>query len=251
MYPLYALTAASLLDQMRRAGTLILACIGALMILSLRYFSAFGLGYEVVQLKELGVYTIGLLCAVAAFLFVLPRDEEAETAVTQLLARPVGTATLSAGAFLGRLACIGLLCALWSICIYAALFWFQWSDPRLFGYRGATSAWQEGHAVLWPVFAQWLTAAVLLAFAQPLARSGRPVAVACGLLALYALGYAAGPLGDPWARILPDLGRHDLTPGLWGGTDSGSGAGRIAHATAWCAVGLAIDSAMLRAKVAT
>ena len=39
-----------------------------------------GLGYEVIQLKELGVYTIGLLCAVGVLLFCLPGEDESEDA---------------------------------------------------------------------------------------------------------------------------------------------------------------------------
>lgn len=252
MHALTALATAFALDQLRRAGTLVLAVAGVLMILSLRYFSAFGLGYEVVQLKEMAVYTIGLLCVVATFLFLLPRDDEpAEGAEMQLIARPVGPGVVAVGTFLGRLVCLGALCALWTLAVYAALWWFRLGDPRLFGYRGATSAMQEGHAVLAPVLAQWLAAAMLLALSQPLARTRRPVVIATGLALLYVAGFGVAALGEPWARILPDLARHDIAAGLWSSGGPGLSATLVGHAAAWCAVGLAIDGGVLRARVAS
>lgn len=251
MYALLSLAVASLLDQTRRAGTAVIAAVGVLAVLSLRYFSSFGLGYEVVQLKELAVYSVGLLCTVAVVMMVLPRDDDPEAAEAQLLSRPVSTWVLSLGAFLGRLGLMSMLCGLWAISLYAALLWFQLSDPRLFGYRGATSAFSEAHAALWPIFGQWLAAAILLALAQPLARTRRPVLVVTGVALLYLLGYAAGGLGDPWARLLPDLARHDLTPGLWDAVGVAPSPGLLLHALVWCAVGLAIDSGAMRAKVAT
>ena len=252
MHALLALCAASFLDQLRRASTLVLVACEMLAILSLRYFSAFGLGYEVVQLKEMGVYTVGLLGAVAVLLFNLPRDDEpTEGAETQLLTRPVGPGLVSCGSWLGRLGCMALLMLTWTAAIYAALWWLSLSEPRIFSYRGATSALQEGHAVLVPVFGQFVTGAILLAFAQLLARTRRPVAVAAGLLGLYALGFASAALGEPWARILPDLTRQDLTAGLWGGHDNAWDPLLVVHGLAWCAVGLALDSGLLRARVAT
>lgn len=252
MYALFALATANFLDQFRRAGTLVLGACGILAILSLRYFSAFGLGYEVVQLKEMGVYTVGLLGAVAALLFNLPRDDEpAQGAETQLLTRPVGLGLIALAGWLGRLGCLALLMLAWTLAIYAALWWLSVSEPRIFSYRGASSALDEGHAVLLPVFGQLVTGAILLAFAQVLARSRRPVAVAAGLLGLYALGFGAAALGDPWIRIVPDLTRHDLTAGLWGGREAAWDPLLLAHGLAWCAVGLALDSGILAAKVAT
>ncbi|MBE7491203.1 MAG: hypothetical protein HS108_05530 [Planctomycetes bacterium] len=251
MHALLALSAAFARDQLRRASTLVLAGVGLLMILSLRWFSAFGLGYEVVQLKEMGVYSIGLLSAVAVLLFLLPRDDEpAEGIEPQLLARPVAPHILAGGVFLGRAGCLAGLCLLWTLGIYAALWWFQWTDPRLFGYRGATSALDEGHAVLVPVLAQWVSALILLALAQPLARTRRPAWVACGVVLLYLGGYAVAGLGEPWARLLPDLSRHDITQSLWGGQATPV-LPLLVHGLAWCAVGLAIDSGILRARVAS
>lgn len=252
MHALFALATAFALDQLRRAGTLVLAVAGVLMILSLRYFSAFGLGYEVVQLKEMAVYTIGLLCVVATFLFALPRDDEpVEGAEMQLLARPVGPGVIALGTFLGRLGCLAALCALWTLATYAALWWFQLGDSSLFSYRGATSAFEEGHAVLAPVLAQWLAAAMLLALSQPMARTRRPVLIAAGLAGLYLAGFAVAALGEPWARILPDLARHDIAGGLWGPGGPGMSVTLVIHAAAWCAVGLAIDGGVLRARVAS
>jgi len=252
MHSLFALSSAFALDQLRRASTLVLAVVGVLMILSLRYFSAFGLGYEVVQLKEMAVYTIGLLCVVATFLFALPRDDEpAEGAEIQLLTRPVGPGIVSLGAFCGRLVCLAALCALWTLTVYAAMWWFQLGEPQIFGYRGATSATEEASAVIAPVLAQFLTGAMLLALVQPLARTRKPVIVAAGLALIYVAGFSAGGLGDPWARILPDFARHDITAGLWGRDGRGLSVALAAHALGWCAVGLAIDSGILRARVAS
>lgn len=252
MHAVVALTTAHLLDQLRRASTVVLAVIGLLLIVSLRYFSAFGLGYEVVQLKEMAVYTIGLLCLVAVFLACLQRDDDgSEGTDIQLLTRPIGTPAIALGSFLGRLACLAFLCAIWTLAVYAALGWFKLGDPRVFGYRGATSAFAEGHAVLAPVFSQWLCAAVLLALAQPLSRARKPVLLACGLAGLYVAGFAATALGEPWTRILPDLSRYDTTPVLWGSAAQGLSGGLIFHAIAWCAVGLAIDSGVLRTRVAS
>ena len=251
MHALFAIAAASALDLLRRSGTLVLGSVGVLAVLSLRWFSAFGLGYEVVQLKEMAVYTIGLLAAVAAFLSALPReDEPAEGPVPQLLARPVPAWLVSLGGWLGRLAALACLMLAWTAAVYAALWWFKLADPRLFEYRGATSPFAEGHAVLAPVLAQFLAAAILFAFAQLLSRTRRPVVIAIGLVLLYLLGYSAAALGEPWVRLLPDLGRHDLTPALWGPGGAALGPGLVLHALAWCAVGLGLDSGVLRLRMA-
>src|SRR5687768_16568194 len=124
LHAIFALTLANALDILRRGGTAVLATAGVVFILSLRWFSAFGLGYEVVQLKELGIYTVGLLCAVAVLVFCLPGEDESEQAEALLLTRPVPTWVLALGTFLGRLFPIGLLCALWTLTIGVALYWF-------------------------------------------------------------------------------------------------------------------------------
>lgn len=249
MHALIALAFAHALDPLRRAGTAVLAAAGVLLILSLRYFSAFGLGYEVVQLKEMAVYTIGALSAVAALLFNLPRDDDSEAAEAAILARPVSPALVAVGAWLGRLGCLAVLYAVWVAAIYGALYWLKVGQPAIFGYRGATSALVEGNKALLPVLGQFMAAAILLAFAQALARARRPVLLAAGLLALYVVGYAAASLPEPWPRLLPDLARHDLTGVLWG-SETGWGWSLLAHGAAWCAVGLALDSGLLRSRLA-
>lgn len=251
MHALLALTAANALDQLRRASTIVLAVVGVLAILSLRWFSAFGLGYEVVQLKEMAVYTIGLLAALAALLAALPREEDTvEGADLQLMTRPVSPWVISAGTWLGRLACLGALTFIWTLATYGALWWFQLADPRLFSYRGATSAFEEGHAVIVPVLAQFMIAAILFAFAQPLSRTRRPLVIALGLVGIYLLAYAAPAFGEPWVRLAPDFGRHDLTRLLWGGPGAGWTFTLFLHAAAWCAVGLGLDAGALRLRMA-
>jgi hypothetical protein len=251
MHALLALIAANALDQLRRSGTIVLAAVGVLAILSLRWFSAFGLGYEVVQLKEMAVYTIGLLAALAAFLAALPREEETvDGAEMQLLTRPVSPWVISVGTWLGRLACLAALMFAWTLATYGALWWFQLADPRLFSYRGATSAFEEGHAVIIPVLAQFMIAAILFAFAQPLSRTRRPLVIALGLVGIYLLGYAAPAFGEPWVRLLPDFGRHDLTRLLWHASGIGWTFASIVHAAAWCAVGLGLDAGALRLRMA-
>lgn len=247
-HALIALTLSNALDILRRGGTLVLAAVGVAVILSLRWFSAFGLGYEVNQLKELGVYTIGLLAAGAVLLFCLPREEESEGAEALLLTRPVPAWVLSLGTFLGRLAPIVLLAALWTLAIGAALWWFKLEDPLLFEYRGATGVANETATLFVPVAGQLFATAILLAFVQPLARLRRPVLVGLATLGLYVLGYAVAGVGGVWQHILPDLMRHDLTPLLWGTQLDVSLVELVVHACAWCAAGVALDSASLNVR---
>ncbi|MCA8910237.1 MAG: hypothetical protein KDB82_00910 [Planctomycetes bacterium] len=243
-----ALTLANALDILRRGGTLVLGAAGIVFILSLRWFSAFGLGYEVVQLEELGVYTIGLLSAVGVLVFCLPGEDESEEAEALLLTRPVSPWVLSLGSFLGRLLPLALLSIVWTLTIFAALLWFEIEDPQLFHYRGETSAFAEVGSLALPVLGQLFATAILLAFVQPFARLRRPVLVGLATLGIYVLGYAVAGMGGVWAVILPDLARHDLTSLLWG---TGSGVSVLAlavHACAWCAAGVALDSISLTVK---
>jgi hypothetical protein len=168
----------------------------------------------------------------------------------QLLTRPVSPWVISAGTWLGRLACLAALMFVWTLATYGALWWFQLADPRLFSYRGATSAFEEGHAVIIPVLAQFMIAAILFAFAQPLSRTRRPLVIALGLVGIYLLGYAAPAFGEPWVRLLPDFGRHDLTRLLWHASGIGWTFASIVHAAAWCAVGLGLDAGALRLRMA-
>lgn len=248
-YALPAMAVSQALDLWRRASTRLLAVAGVALILSLRYFSAFGLGYEVVQLQELSVYTIGLMGALAAFVFHLPREDDSAEAELALLVRPVSPAMLSLGAWLGKLLVLVGLTLLWFAALAGALAWFAMGDPRLFSYRGATSPWQEAAATLLPVWGQFCTAALLVALAQPVARARKPFVTALVLLGLYALGFAAPSLGAAGA-LLPDLARHDLTGRLWGDPASVSPVALLAHAAAWCGVGLAVDALLLRVRLA-
>ncbi|MBZ0135134.1 MAG: hypothetical protein K8I27_02030 [Planctomycetes bacterium] len=247
LQPICALTLANTRDIMRRGGTWVLAMAGVAFILSLRWFSAFGLGYEVVQLKELGVYTIGLLCAVGVLLFCLPGEDESEDAEALLLTRPVPVWALSIGTLLGRLLPLVLLSVIWTFAIFAALLWFEMEDPRLFSYRGADSAFDETGNLFLPVLGQLFASAILLSFVQPVARLRRPVLVGMITLGLYVLGYAVAGLGGVWAVILPDLARHDLTALLWGSGEVSVLALAI-HACAWCVAGIALDSASLTVR---
>lgn len=247
LHPILALTLANTRDIMRRGGTWVLCAAGLAFILSLRWFSAFGLGYEVIQLKELGVYTIGLLCAVGVLLFCLPGEDESEDAEALLLTRPVPVWALSLGGFLGRMLPLILLSIIWTFGIFGALAWFELEDPRLFSYRGASSAFDETGSLLLPVVGQLFASAILLAFVQPFARLRRPVLLGMITLGLYVLGYAVAGLGGVWSVILPDLARHDLTPMLWG-TVEVSVLALAVHACAWCAAGIALDSASLTVR---
>lgn len=249
MHALLALTFANALDLWRRASTRLLALAAVLVILSLRYFSAFGLGYEVVQLKELGVYTLGLFGALAALIFCLPRDENEGDAEGLLLVRPVSPRTLAMGLYLGRLTVITALVAVSALAIAAALAWFALAEPRLFSYRGETSVLAESLTLAAPVFGQWLTLAVLLALAQPLARTRRPVLIALAIAGVYVIGYAAPSLGAP-AHVLPDFARYDLTAQLWGQEGDAKALWLALHGLCWVAVGLAVDTAHLRLKSA-
>lgn len=242
-----ALSIAHWLDILRRPSTLVLAAVGAALILSLRWFSAFGLGYEVVQLKELGVYTIGLLGALAVLLFWLPREDEGEDAQLLLLTRPVSPWVLAVGPFLGRAAAVAILFTFWSLFIAAAMLWLKLEDPLLFSYRGAHSVAAESTALIGPVAGQWLATLVLLALVQPLGRTRRPVVIAAGVLSLYLLGYASAALGGIGA-LLPDLSRLDSTAALWGMPGAELSLTQLLHACAWCAVGLALDSGVLRLR---
>lgn len=239
MHALLALAAAHTLDIARRPSTLVLGAVGFMLILSLRWFAAFGLGYEVTQLLELSVYTIGMLGAVAVVLFWLPREDEADDPELLLLTRPVSPWAIALGAFTGRLAIIALLCAFWLLSVLAALWWFQLEDTRLFSYRGAESPIDETATATTPVLGQLLATAVLLALAQPFARTRRPVVIAAAVLGLYVLGYAAG---------VPDLGRQDTTAALWGTPGAGISLWSVVHACAWCAVGIGLDSGVQRLR---
>ena len=250
LHAILALTAANTLDILRRGGTAVLAAAGVVFILSLRWFSAFGLGYEVVQLKELGVYTIGLLSAVSVLVFCLPGEDESEEAEALLLTRPVPVWVLAVGTFLGRLIPVGLLCLLWALTIGAALLWFELEDPMLFGYQGASSALAETGSLFWPVVGQLFATAILLSFVQPVARLRRPILVGVATLGLYVLGYAVAGFGGIWASILPDLARHDLTTLLWDSSAQVNLFSLLLHACAWCAAGVALDSIGLRMKTA-
>jgi hypothetical protein len=250
LHAIFALTLANALDILRRGGTAVLATAGVVFILSLRWFSAFGLGYEVVQLKELGIYTVGLLCAVAVLVFCLPGEDESEQAEALLLTRPVPTWVLALGTFLGRLFPIGLLCALWTLTIGVALYWFELEDPMLFGYQGASSAFAETGSLFLPVVGQLFAGAILLAFVQPVARLRRPILVGLATLTLYVLGYAISGVGGVWSSILPDLARHDLTALLWDSAAPVSVFSLLIHACAWCAAGIALDSIGLTMKTA-
>ena len=242
--PVIALAQAGALDLLRRSSTRLIAVACVVAILSLRYFAAFGLGYEVVQLKELGIYTIGLFGALSALLFCLPRDDPAAEGAQDLLrTRPVSALVLSLGAYLGRLAVMTLLLLLWVAAICAALLWFKIGEPMLFNYRGADSVWTESQSLWLPAFGQWLVLAVLLALVQPLARLGKPMLTATGFLLLYVVGFSTSALGAPLNLLLPDLARYDLTETLWGAPAAINPIWLALHALAWCAVGLAADSA--------
>lgn len=251
LHALFALSLSHALDCARRPVTLLVAAVGIGMILSLRWFSAFGLGYEVVQLQELGVYTAGLMSVVAAVLFSMPREDEgADDAESGLLTRPVAPWVFAAGPFIGRALLIAGLCMLWFLTISATLYWYELAEPRLFSYRGASSASAEAANLPVPMIAQWFAACMLLALLQPLARVRRPVLIAVGGLLIYLLGYGAASLGGVWAHVLPDFSRHDLTPRLWGETTTASLATLAVHFCAWCAVGLLADMAALRMRSA-
>ncbi len=251
MHALLALSAATFLDLWRRASTRLVALAAIFFILSLRYFSTFGLGHEVVQLKELGVYTLGLFGALAVLLFCLPRDDDdSESTDSLLLVRPVSVQTLALGVYLGRLLAVCVLVVICTLAITAALAWLAWADPMMFNYRGETGMLEHVAGLAAPVFGQWLTLAVLLAFAQPLARLRRPILISVGFFLIYGAGFTAPALGRPFTLVLPDLARYDLTPMLWG-TDSGTSLVWLAlHGACWSAAGLAVDALQLRLKSA-
>lgn len=246
MNALLALSISSFLDILRRPATKVIAAIGIVAILTLRYFSAFGLGYEVIQLKELSVYTAGLMAIVAAVVFVLPSEDEEASSMLQVLTRPVSTWQVSTGMFLGRYALIGVLIAIWGVACYFALEWFKFSEPRLFGYRGADSAFDESLDIIKPLLGQYLAAGVFLALLMPASRTRRTVFIAAAGLLIYAVGYTAASLGWVAARVLPDLARYDLTASLWTGGQAAGLLALLAHASAWTIVGILIDSLVLR-----
>ena len=249
MHALLALTFATALDLWRRASTRLIALAAVLFILTLRYFSAFGLGYEVIQLKELGVYTLGMFGALAALLFCLPRDDSEGEAEGLLLVQPVSAQTLSLGLYFGRLLVVTAIVLVSALGIVAALAWFAFAEPRIFAYRGETTVAAEAVSLAAPIFGQWLTLAVLLAFAQPISRARRPLLISIAFLIIYIVGFAAPALG-PVARVLPDFARYDLTARLWG-DDSGTALPwLVLHGLCWCAVGLAADTLHLRLKSA-
>jgi hypothetical protein len=247
MHAFAALTLACLRDILRRPSTILLGAAGAALILSLRWFSAFGLGYEVVQLLELGAYTIGLLGAVAAILFWLP-DEDDNGSDLQLMARPISPWALSGAALLGRVLVFTLLALLWTLCIAAALWWFRLEDPRLFGYRGETSVLAASSRVIGPVCGQVLATAVLLALVQPLARTRSAGVVAVSVLGVYGLGYLSGSLGLV-GRLAPDLALLDFTGGLWGHGSEGMWLWPVLHACLWCVAGVGLDAGLVRLKL--
>lgn len=236
-----AMTLYTAMDVLRRGSTWILAVVGVALILTLRWFSAFGLGYEVNQLKELGVYTVGLLGAVGVLLFCLPREDEPEGGEDLYRTRPISPWVIALGGFFGRLLPIVALTVLWTAAIGAALWWFELEDPRLFQYQGAQSAGAETATLLLPVCGQVLASAILLAFVVPLSRFRRPVMIAFGAMLVYVAGYAAAAVGGAWAVLLPDLARLDLTPMLWGTPSEIAVPALVLHACAWCAIGIALD----------
>lgn len=248
MNALFALSLSSFLDILRRPATKVIASIGVIAILTLRYFSAFGLGYEVIQLKELAVYTAGLMAIVAAIVFVLPREDEDSSSMLQILTRPVPVWQVSLGLFLGRFAVIGGLIVLWGLASYAALLWFELADPMMFGYRGADSAFTESLDLAIPLLGQWLAAGVFLALLLPSSRSRRTVVIAAFGIGIYVVGNTAASLGDVLVRVLPDLSRYDLTEGLWSSGSSSSLLMLIVHAIVWTFIGILMDSLALRGQ---
>ncbi|MCF6228078.1 MAG: hypothetical protein L3J82_05335 [Planctomycetes bacterium] len=248
MNALFALSISSFLDILRRPATKVIASIGIIAILTLRYFSAFGLGYEVIQLKELAVYTAGLMAIVAAIVFVLPREDEDSSSMLQILTRPVPVWQVSLGLFLGRFAVIGGLIVLWGLAGYAALLWFELADPMMFTYRGADSAFMESLDLATPLLGQWLAAGVFLALLLPASRSRRTVVIAAFGIGIYVVGNTAASLGDVLVRVLPDLSRYDLTEGLWSSGSSSSLLMLIVHAIVWTFIGILMDSLALRSQ---
>jgi hypothetical protein len=249
MHALLALTFATALDLWRRASTRLIALASVLFILTLRYFAAFGLGYEVVQLKELGVYTLGIFGALSALLFCLPRDDSEGEAEGLFLVQPVSANTLTLGLYLGRLLVISVLLLISTGGIIGALAWFASAEPQIFSYRGQTTLLAESLSLAAPIFGQWLTLAVLLAFAQPISRARRPLLISLAFLLIYIVGFSAPALG-PVARVLPDFARYDLTARLWGDERGAALPWLLLHGTCWCTVGLAVDALHLRLKSA-
>ncbi|MDC1143115.1 hypothetical protein OAU50_08485 [Planctomycetota bacterium] len=248
MKALLALSTSSFLDILRRPSLKVIAAIGILAILTLRYFSAFGLGYEVVQLKELSVYTAGLMAIAAGVVFVLPREDEDASSLMQVLTRPIPHWQVSLGMFLGRLAAIAGLIVIWAISTYVALLWFEYSEPRLFGYRGAESAFAESLDLAVPLLGQLLAAGVFLALLMPASRSRKSVIIASAGALIYLVGNTAASFGSLFARLLPDLSRYDLTERLWSEAASVSVLALLAHGAAWIMIGILADSLALRTQ---
>ncbi|MHC4840151.1 MAG: hypothetical protein ACYTDT_04210 [Planctomycetota bacterium] len=248
MNALLALSTSSFLDILRRPATKVIAAIGVIAILTLRYFSTFGLGYEVVQLQELSVYTAGLMAVVAAVVFVLPREDEDSSSLMQVLSRPVPVWKVSLGMYLGRLSVIAGMIAIWGLTTYITLQWFQYSEPRLFGYRGAESAFDESLKTILPLIGQLLAAGVFLALLMPASRTRRAVLIASAGIAIYVIGNTVASFGGAIARLLPDLSRYDLTESLWSGGSTIGILALLAHATTWTIIGILGDSLALRVQ---
>lgn len=251
MTALLALVLAYARDQLRRSTTLIIAAVGVLLVLSLRYFSAFGLGYETVQLRELGAYSIGLTGALAVLMFCIPReDDDAAAAETLLLVRPVNPVLLSAGVFVGRLLVLTGLVVLWASALCGTLAWFAVAEPVLFSYRGETSITTECLTLIGPISGQYLALIVLLAAAQAFSRFARPLPASLATVTFYLAGFAASTLPPAIAWVLPDFGRYDLAPFLWGEHAQAEPLWLLPHMLCWTAAALAVDSAGLRLRLA-
>ncbi len=245
-----ALASAFARDQLRRSATLVLGAIGVLLVLSLRYFSAFGLGYETVQLRELGVYSIGLTGALAVLIFSIPREEDdTGNSETLLLVRPLPAPSISAGMFAGRLAVLTALQAVWAVALSAAIAWFAVSEPVLFSYRGQTSIMAECQTLIEPLVGQWLVLAILLAVAQAFSRFAKPLLAGLAVVLFFFAAYAAGAT-PALSYVLPDFSRYDLTPLLWGEATRSSALLLLPHGVLWIAAALAVDSAGLRLRLA-
>ncbi|MCC6572835.1 MAG: hypothetical protein IT462_03500 [Planctomycetes bacterium] len=245
-----ALASAYARDQLRRGATLVLAVIGVLLVMSLRYFSAFGLGYETVQLRELGAYSIGLTGALAVLIFCLPREDDDGASDSLLVTRPLPPPVISAGVFFGRLIVVTALVALWTAALCGAIAWYAVGEPMMFSYRGETSVMAECLSLAGPIAGQWMILAMLLAAAQALARFARPLPAAMATIALYLAGFAATAAPPALAWMLPDFARYDLTSLLWGDMADASPMWLLPHMLCWTTAALAVDSAGLRLRLA-
>lgn len=240
-----ALWIATLRDLYRRSSVHLLALIGVGLMVSLRWFSTFGLGNEVIQLKELGVYTLGGAAIVAAILVCLPREDQESDNL--LLTRPIHAVQLAVGVWLGRATVVVGLALLWLGTLALTLTWFRFADPRLYAYEGFLPLSEHMGSLIAPSLTQVLTALVFLAFAQLFARTSSPVLYFLLCAGLYFGGYSVEALG--WVRRLtPDFSRYDLAPTFWGIASEVSIVWLALHALLWCVIGLFADSTWLRTR---